>query len=223
MADAQDKINALWNAAAATYDETPRHGIADPREEAAWKEALRSLLPPPPLDVLDVGCGTGFLSLLLAGLGYCVRGVDLAEEMLARARDAARARGLDVTFEIGDAIDPPGSDASVDAIVNRHLFWTLTDPSRALDRWRAMLRPGGRLLIIDGLWGRTGPDPRLGDLEKALPVVHMKSLDEVCDLVRAAGFADVETGPLSEIEHVELELHGPSEDEPRYALTAVRE
>ncbi len=222
MTDTQAKINALWNAAAATYDETPRHGIADPREEAAWQDALRMLLPAPPLDVLDVGSGTGFLSLLLAGLGYRVRGVDLAGEMLSRARKSAQTRGVDVTFELGDAINPPGSDASVDIVVNRHVFWTLTSPERALERWRALVRPGGRLLIIDGLWGRKGPDPRLGDLAESLPAIHLTSLDAVCDLVRGARFVEVEARPLPEIERVELELHGPSAEEPRYALTASK-
>ena len=222
MSDAQHKINALWNSAAETYDVTPRHGISDPREERAWKDALRTLLTPPARDVLDVGCGTGFLTLLLADMGYRVRGVDLAEEMLARAQEKAKDLQVEIAFELGDAISPPGTPQSVDVIVNRHLFWTLTDPSRALENWFRLLKPGGLLMFIDGLWGKKEPDPRLGDLAAALPIVSVSSLEAIRDLVSNAGFIAVAIVPLPEIERVELELHGRSEDEPRYALTAKK-
>src|SRR5438552_1132102 len=77
--DIQTKINEMWNGAAGDYDSRPSHGIEDPKQAAAWKDALRPLLPAPPADVLDVGTGTGIIALLLAELGYRVLGVDLSE------------------------------------------------------------------------------------------------------------------------------------------------
>ncbi|MEU3532965.1 methyltransferase domain-containing protein [Streptomyces murinus] len=55
-----------WDARAAGFDEEPDHGLRDPAVRAAWAARLRSWLPRRPADVLDLGCGTGSLSLLAA-------------------------------------------------------------------------------------------------------------------------------------------------------------
>ena len=47
---------------------------------------------------------------------------------------------------------PPFGPGSFDAVTNRHLLWTLTDPATALRNWHALLRPGGVLVVIDGIW-----------------------------------------------------------------------
>jgi SAM-dependent methyltransferase len=73
----------------------------------AWLARLRSWLPAPPAEVADLGCGTGTLSVLLAGAGYPVRGVDLSAQMIQAARAKATAAGVDVAFRQGDAADPP--------------------------------------------------------------------------------------------------------------------
>ena len=112
-----------------------------------------------------MGAGTGFLALLLAELGHRVTGVDLAPGMLALARaKAARlpAGAVRPVFAPGDAVDPPLPAGSVDAVISRHLLWTLTEPQRAFANWRRLLRPGGRVVAIDGLWhgGRQqAPEP----------------------------------------------------------------
>src|SRR5262245_22957923 len=53
--------------------------------------------------VLDIGCGCGDTTLLLARRGAAATGVDISQPMLARARERATASGLDVRFELGDA------------------------------------------------------------------------------------------------------------------------
>src|SRR5438270_13147772 len=79
-----------------------------------------------PLDAFDVGCGTGFLSLELAGRGHRVTGVDFAPQMLAEARrKAASEQSLAVRFEEGDAEALQFSDASLDFVITRHVLWTL--------------------------------------------------------------------------------------------------
>lgn len=55
-------ISAYWDAAAARFDEEPDHGLRAPETRDAWADLLGSWLPAGPLDVLDVGCGTGSLS-----------------------------------------------------------------------------------------------------------------------------------------------------------------
>ena len=90
------------------------------------------------------------ISRLLEEVGYSVTGMDWAEPMLARARAKAHADGRAARFLSGDAERTMLPDASVDAVVARHLVWTLVDPEAAFAEWRRVLRPGGRLLIVDG-------------------------------------------------------------------------
>lgn len=225
MSDVQDEINALWNGAAADYDSRPSHGFHDASHETAWKQALRALLPAPPADVLDVGCGTGVIGIALADLGYRVRGVDLAESMLSNAQRKARQRRSNgVFFEVGNAIDPPGDSASVDAIVNRHVLWTLTDPSRALGNWLRLLRPGGRLVIIDGLWGRGGDDPLGDSITASLPLMKPSiTVDDVRALIAAAGFVDQMTSNLTAIDAMEWALpNDHAAHEPHYVVSASK-
>ncbi len=144
------EIRRFWNDDAAVYDSSPSHSPQRPQEQAAWAAALRRLLPDPPARVLDAGAGTGFLSLLLAGQGYEVTAVDLSPGMLARLRDKAAGRGLPVETVEGDAAKPPSGE--YDAVVERHLLWTLPDPAQALAAWHAVA-PAGRLVAIEGSWG----------------------------------------------------------------------
>lgn len=144
------EVRSFWDEDAAVYDSSPSHYPQRPQEQAAWAAALRRLLPDPPARVLDAGAGTGFLSLLLAGQGYRVTALDLSPGMLARLRDKAAQRGLSVETVEADAAHPPAGD--YDAVVERHLLWTLPDPAAALAAWRAAA-PAGRLVLIEGSWG----------------------------------------------------------------------
>jgi SAM-dependent methyltransferase len=218
--DVQAKINALWDGASAEYDATPSHGIHDDEQRAAWSAVLKAMLPPLPADALDVGTGTGVIALLLAEMGYAVRGVDLSEGMLAHARRKARAAQLDARFEIADAHDPPGDAESLDAVVNRHVLWTLMEPSRALANWRRLLRPGGRLVIIDGLWGSKADD-RIDDIAPSLPLLAPStSLDDVRALVEGADFIDVTVSDLAELDRLEQRISGGANPQPHYVVAA---
>ncbi|WP_371788704.1 class I SAM-dependent methyltransferase [Streptomyces griseoaurantiacus] len=144
-----------WEALAATFDEEPDHGLGDPRIRAAWVGRLRRWLPGSPGDLLDLGCGTGSLSLLAVEAGHRVTGVDASPAMLDRAR--AKLAGRDAEFLRGDAAAPPVGGRRFDAVLVRHVLWTLPDPAAALRHWRGLLRSGGRMVLVEGVWGTVSP------------------------------------------------------------------
>lgn len=145
-----------WDAEAPTFDEAADHGLRDPSVRAAWRDLLLGVLPPAPADVVDLGCGTGTLALLLAEQGYAVGALDFSPAMVRLAAvklDAALApvRGL-ITVRHGDAANPGLAPASVDVVLCRHVLWALPDPVAVVRRWAAALRPGGRLVLVEGDW-----------------------------------------------------------------------
>jgi SAM-dependent methyltransferase len=148
-----EEIRQFWDDDAAVYDNSPEHHPRRPQERAAWSGTLRRLLPDPPARVLDAGAGTGFLSLLLADQGYQVTAMDLSPGMLEVLRAKAERFGLNVETVQADAASPP--DGPFDAVVERHLLWTLPDPAAALAAWRRVA-PAGRLVLVEGTWGKTG-------------------------------------------------------------------
>jgi SAM-dependent methyltransferase len=167
----RDRVAEFWDAQAVSFDDEPDHGLLDRIVREAWMARLRAWLPAPRAEMADLGCGTGTLSVLLAGEGYGLRGVDLSAQMVRAARAKAAAAGVDVEFQQGDAADPPVAPASVDVVLARHLLWTLPDPHRALATWTRLLRPGGTLVLIEGRWDLPDGTTDEGDpeLEAALP------------------------------------------------------
>ena len=150
-----DEIRDYWSDRAATFDESSGHRIRDDRQAEAWQALfargvgradLRGLA------VLDLACGTGEISRMALDMGARVTGVDFSEPMLARAR--AKHAGRDWRGVQADAqrlmVLP---DAGFDAAFARHLVWTLTDPQAAFAEWFRVLRPGGRVVVVDGNWG----------------------------------------------------------------------
>jgi SAM-dependent methyltransferase len=93
------------------------------------------------------------VSLLLKGQGHLPVGVDLSPRMVERARHKISMAGVEFLLLVGDASDPPAEAGDAfDVVLTRHLLWTLPDPAGALSRWIRLLRPGGRLVLIEGRW-----------------------------------------------------------------------
>jgi ubiquinone/menaquinone biosynthesis C-methylase UbiE len=102
--------------------------------------------------VLDIGCGCGATTLLVAervGLRGLVVGVDVSAPMLARARERARAAGhVQVRFEQGDAQTHSLEARRYDALVSRFGVMFFDDPVLAFSHLRGSLRGGGRLAFV---------------------------------------------------------------------------
>jgi SAM-dependent methyltransferase len=145
------EVADVWDAEAEHFDDEPDHGLTTASIRDAWADLLRTYIPENS-SVLDLGCGTGSLSVLLAEYEHAVTGVDLSPRMLEQARRKAERHGLSAGFLLGDASAPPVTEV-FDVVLARHVVWTLPDPSAALDRWLALLRPAGTLILVEGLWG----------------------------------------------------------------------
>ncbi|MFJ5924930.1 class I SAM-dependent methyltransferase [Kitasatospora sp. NPDC092948] len=210
-------IAGYWNDAAPAFDQEPDHGLGAEGTRRAWERRLAVWVPGGPLDVLDAGCGTGSLSRLLAEAGHRVTGVDLAAGMVELARAKVAAAGLAARFVVGDAAQPPVGAEQFDAVLCRHLLWTLPDPQAALRRWTSLLRPGGRLVLIEGRWGEAGAEwepyvDGAGELPWAGGVCADELVAAVGALVR-----EVRVEPLS----ADAELWGGPVADERYAVLAT--
>lgn len=245
MANVHDRIREFWDRDSHTYDDSASHSISDPLEAAAWRAALRRALPDPGAKVLDAGAGTGALSLLAAELGYLVTALDLSEGMLSKARAKAEANGVELTFVVGPAAEPP--PGPFDAIMERHVVWTMPDPVTVLRAWRDVMVPGGRLVLFEGVWGADTPlqqgkdraadalrrvlrvedhhhAPYPADVLAQLPLAEMTSPVPLIDIVYEAGWSGVRIQRLRDVEWASMQ-HEPwplgwLEQRPRYALTA---
>lgn len=158
MHDLNGEIADYWNGYADAYDAEPDHGLGDPATREAWRVLLERWLPEQSSDVADLACGTGSLTALVAGLGHRAVGVDLAPNMVERARAKTAGFGERVTIRAGDVSLPPIEPVSIDVILARHILWTLPDPQEALGRWCSLLRPGGRFLLVEGRWWSVGDE-----------------------------------------------------------------
>lgn len=179
----REEIKAYWSSRAATFDSQPGHEIFSEGERAAWHRLIRRHLGDGEgRKALDLACGTAVVSHLLDDLDFQVTGLDWAEPMLELARSKARTRGRSIRFLMGDAENTMEPDASYDVITNRHLVWTLVDPLAAFRDWHRVLKPGGKLLIVDGDFVNPGLAARL-----------IKRLSAI--VARLSGDAAVQNGP----------------------------
>ena len=153
MARLKDRIRRYWNWRSESYGDD-----ADKSETIAakWESIIGELaIGAGGRQALDIGTGRGQVAVYLARAGFAVTGIDLSENMIDCARQNARRQDLDIDFRTGDAEHLAFDDDAFDVLVSRNLLWTLPRPQRALEEWRRVLRPGGLLVVSDGLWMNT--------------------------------------------------------------------
>ncbi len=160
----------------------------------------------PGLDLLDVGCGPGTITIDLAArvAPGSVVGIDRSEEVVAQASALARSRRVgNVTFATGDVYALDAADASFDVVHAHQVLQHLREPVDALRELRRVLRPGGTLAVRDGDYGAfvwAPADPlllRWNELYHSVTERNGAEADagrHLLGWVQQAGFADIEAG-----------------------------
>lgn len=127
---------------------TDRAQLVPGRSWAGWSRALGMLLPP--MDVADIACGEGYLSVESARWARRVVGIDRSPDVLKRAKALAERRGVkNITWKRGDMDKLPLGDASVDVALLSQALHHAPIPARAVAEAARILRPGGRVLVLD--------------------------------------------------------------------------
>ena len=124
----------------------------------------------PQLKVLDLGCGTGAVTLHLARRGFTVRALDQSPDMIAIAEGKVERAGLrgNVTFHVGDAVSLPFEPDEFDLVTSQRVLHHLPDIRPAFAEVDRVLKPGGWFYLSDGVGDWTPAARALRALWKAV-------------------------------------------------------
>lgn len=193
-----------FEAWAHSYDKSLlNHFLFRPSYEAFLEEIVRQRPDEEDaLDLLDIGCGTGTFAAMLAACRPNARivGMDYAESMARTASQKAGQIGAGdlLRFVRGDSEHLPFADASFDFVTCSNSFHHYPDQQACVRQMRRVLRPGGRLLLIDGfrdnIVGWVTFDVIIGHVEKQ---VFHAPWHRMRDYFQNAGFQDVQSRKLN--------------------------
>ncbi|CAA9520437.1 MAG: hypothetical protein AVDCRST_MAG73-140 [uncultured Thermomicrobiales bacterium] len=182
-----DRVRATWAERAPWWDAMSETNAVSPDRTDDLRRTASALRLGDGATLLDAGCGTGQFALGFAAMGCRVVGVDLAPEMIERARGHAAARGLDVEFRVGDLGRLPDPDGTFAAVHARLALQFVPDLAGTLAELRRVLAPGGRLYaavpgalspIYDNAWRRL-LNPDRGAINYAVPWELERVLEEL--------------------------------------------
>lgn len=152
--DRKEQIVHYWEKRSESFLEQRRSELANPIAKRWMKEIEKQIPAGRRLKILDVGCGAGFFSILLAKEGHEVFGIDLTPEMIENAIQLAEEENADCCFQVMDAENPMFADETFDVVISRNLTWTLPNAEHAYGEWVRVLKTGGVLLNFDANYGK---------------------------------------------------------------------
>jgi SAM-dependent methyltransferase len=173
-----------------------------------------------PDSALDLGCGSGGLTLELARRGAAATGVDTSAQALAEASQRARAAGIDVTFAHADIDEAlPFPDRAFEAVTSRLALMIARDPAATLREAARVVRPGG--VVVTAVWARIEENPWFGEPRAAVAEAlgpdraafarafgRLGGAHELAELHREAGLTDARAHVLrDEVPAADAEAH----------------
>lgn len=147
-------ITEYWHKRTVDFSKLRRQELLSPKYQLWQQELLQQLPQKQQLKILDIGCGAGFFSVILAKENHLVTGIDLTPDMITAAREIAADEQLQINFQIMDAENLTFADECFDAVISRNLTWNLPDPAKAYQEWLRVLKKGGILLNYDAEYAK---------------------------------------------------------------------
>ena len=138
------RVKDRYARAAAFYDLL--ENLTAGSNEASWRRVAWSRAEGP--NVLEVGVGTG-RNFSYYPAGVQVTGIDFSENMLKRAREKSAGQGIHVHLSLMDIQNMEFADDTFDTVVGTFVFCTVPDPVRGLSEVRRVLKPGGKLVLLE--------------------------------------------------------------------------
>lgn len=143
-----------WDSYAPKYDDEPDHGLTDPLIQQKWSNLILSKLPPRPVNIIDMGGGTGSITQILAAAGHKVTYVDSSVEMTRLAMEKCRRFGDDIQY-FTSSVENLGAEILAmrfDVVFGRHILWAVSDLEKTLENWHALLVDEGYFVFVEGFW-----------------------------------------------------------------------
>ena len=146
MESLKARLKATWMAG--------DYGLVAKSTESGAEEFINRLALQPGTRLLDVACGSGNLAVVAARVGAIVTGVDIAPNLLEEGRERAKAEGLTIQFDEGDAEQLPYADANFDVVVSMFGAMFAPRPELAAAELVRVCRPGGQIAMAN--WTPSG-------------------------------------------------------------------
>lgn len=188
-------------------------------ETACLEDISRGLQLHAGMVVLDVGAGTGILSKILTRIpGLAITALEPAPAMLAKLRANPELKRVQVVEGFCDAQDDRTlfPQASFDVIASRQLVNGLFDPLAAFANWHYWLKPGGSVVVIDGLYDRSAWTDQWQEEVDVLPLSALRTTAAIPYLMEVAGFH------INTVQYMDKTNSLPASRTQRYMIIASK-
>lgn len=151
----EERSLAYWSGRSAEFSKLHMDAYGSDKRIVFAEQVALSMPSGGEVRALDLGCGSGFMSLLLLDAGCSVTGIDFSEDMLERARENVADMGYEAEFLQMKAQNLAFPDCSFDFVVSRNVTWMLEDVDKVYAEVMRVLKDGGVFLNIDANYGRS--------------------------------------------------------------------
>ena len=180
-----ERIESYWSKRSDDFYDLRIEELKSDKRQLWQDEIIANLPDKQHLKILDVGCGPGFFSVILASLGHEVVGIDLTESMIEKAGEIADMLDYNIDFKVMNAQELNFDDEEFDVVISRNLTWTLPDIEKAYKEWYRVLKKDGVLLNFDADYGKVSLKEEMKSLgEEHAHNMMDSSLVKECDDIK---------------------------------------
>lgn len=176
---------------AAPFAEMPIHS-----DEESNRLIIQTAGIQPQDSVLDVACGPGLITCVVAEMAGHVTGIDITPAMIEQAKLRQRAKGLsNMSWHVGDVQSLPFADETFSSVITRYTFHHFLNPIGVFNEMVRVCRTGGRVSIVDVVTSSPEQAAAYDRVEKLRDPSHVRALalDELTGYFEAAGMTDLKT------------------------------